>query len=76
MGETPDHVRLSRPQAQLLAEMRASKTGGLWINPSKRYGRTAEALRVRGLARITESGMGQSFYQPTAEPDTEEADHG
>jgi hypothetical protein len=61
-------ARLTKPQAALLEEMRQSSTGGLWINPSKRYGRTAEALRVRGMARITDSGMGQSFYEPVPEP--------
>jgi len=45
---------LTRPQATLLAEIKATERGVLYIDRYGRYARTIEALERRGLVRIVE----------------------
>jgi hypothetical protein len=46
--------RLSKPQAELLAEIKATERGVLYIDRYGRYARTIEALARRGLVHIVE----------------------
>ena len=62
--------RLTKTQEALLSDIKGSDTGGLWIVPTKQYGRTAEALARKGYARITDSGMGQHFYEAMPESES------
>jgi hypothetical protein len=57
--------RLTKPQRDLLDEIRASDTGGLWIHLYGRYGRTALALERRGLVQRTDWHHSQVFFIPT-----------
>lgn len=56
--------KLTEPQARLLAEIRESSTGGLWIRYYSRWSRTARVLADRGLIRATESGMNHTWWEP------------
>jgi hypothetical protein len=61
-------ARLTKPQRDLLAEIR--EKGTLYITRSGPYGRTIEALARRGLVRISEhdhSGMGQDGWVTTGD---------
>jgi hypothetical protein len=60
MSKMPE--RLTPAQAELLAEIRSSSSGGLWIVGHMRYGRTARALARKGYVRIEDSTGGQQFY--------------
>lgn len=63
--------RLTKPQKALLAEIKASRTGGLWIRAYSNYDRTATALLRKGLVRVPErnrlGGLLQIFYAPVEE---------
>lgn len=67
-------VRLTKPQDDLLSEIRGSSTGGLWIRYSHHSSRTALALLRKGLVKVTDrdSAYGMAFYEPIHEPTEQE----
>lgn len=57
--------RLTEPQRRLLAEIRESSTGGLYIDRYMRYHRTAQALLRRELVTHTLIEGRYDWYEPT-----------